>query len=187
MSSIVKNKQNKFYRWHVISDLMPAGKSIKGAEIGVWKGECSRHLLQMMPKLHLYMIDPWELPPPDSDYYASGDSKAITTQGDHDSAYRQALKVAEQYHNRTTIITGKSVEVAKFFPDLLDFVFIDGDHTEEAAYNDIMAWLPHVKPGGIVAGHDYGLYGVEPAVKRALGYKFHISHDTVWWHRKQRK
>lgn len=36
-----------------------------------------------------------------------------------------------------------------------DMVFIDGDHSYEGCKGDISAWLPHVKPGGIMAVHDY--------------------------------
>lgn len=37
----------------------------------------------------------------------------------------------------------------------LDFVFIDADHRYEAVRRDIAAWLPKVKPGGIISGHDF--------------------------------
>lgn len=47
-----------------------------------------------------------------------------------------------------------------------DFVFIDGDHSYEGAAGDIKAWLPHVKPGGIIALHDY-CSNNWPDVKRA--------------------
>lgn len=36
-----------------------------------------------------------------------------------------------------------------------DFVFIDANHTYDDVRADILAWLPKVKPGGILAGHDY--------------------------------
>ena len=47
----------------------------------------------------------------------------------------------------------------------LDFVFIDAGHTYENASADIRAWLPKVKPGGHIAGHDYGS---APGVNRAV-------------------
>ena len=47
----------------------------------------------------------------------------------------------------------------------LDFVFIDAGHTYENASADIKAWLPKVKPGGFIAGHDYGS---APGVNRAV-------------------
>lgn len=35
------------------------------------------------------------------------------------------------------------------------FVFIDGDHSLDAVRADVRAWLPKVRPGGLLAGHDY--------------------------------
>lgn len=53
-------------------------------------------------------------------------------------------------------IQGNSAESARHFADgSVDFVFIDADHTYEAVKLDLAAWLPKVKPGGIIAGHDY--------------------------------
>lgn len=49
----------------------------------------------------------------------------------------------------------------------LDYVYIDADHHYEPVCRDIDAWLPKVKPGGIIAGHDfcpYTGYGVIQAV-----------------------
>jgi hypothetical protein len=37
----------------------------------------------------------------------------------------------------------------------LDFVYIDGNHRFEQVVADLAAWAPKVRPGGIVAGHDY--------------------------------
>lgn len=63
-----------------------------------------------------------------------------------------------------------SVEAAVLYEDeSLDFVFIDGMHTYAAVKEDITAWLPKVKKGGILAGHDY-LHGGDfgPLVKEAV-------------------
>lgn len=49
-----------------------------------------------------------------------------------------------------------SAQAARHYQDeSLDFVFIDADHSYQAVKRDIGAWLPKVKPGGIIAGHDY--------------------------------
>lgn len=44
---------------------------------------------------------------------------------------------------------------ANFENGSLDFVFIDADHVYTNCKKDILAWLPKVKRGGILAGHDY--------------------------------
>ena len=49
-----------------------------------------------------------------------------------------------------------SVEAARDFPDQsLDFAFIDARHTYEATCEDLAAWWPKVRPGGLIAGHEY--------------------------------
>ena len=37
----------------------------------------------------------------------------------------------------------------------LDFVFLDNDHTTEHLARELVVWWPKLKPGGILAGHDY--------------------------------
>ena len=61
-------------------------------------------------------------------------------------------------------------------------MFIDADHSYEAVKADIEAWLPLVKVGGILCGHDYGLYlpGVAKAVKEKFGNDVRVTGKTIW-------
>ena len=43
---------------------------------------------------------------------------------------------------------------------LVDMVFIDGDHSYEGCKGDILAWKPRLKPGGILAIHDFEKFEV---------------------------
>lgn len=52
---------------------------------------------------------------------------------------------------------------------LADFVFIDGAHDYASVRSDIEVWLPFIKEGGILSGHDYG---VHPGVMKAVREKF---------------
>jgi predicted O-methyltransferase YrrM len=59
-----------------------------------------------------------------------------------------------------------SVDAARCFDDeSLDFVFIDASHEEQDVKDDIDAWLPKVKKGGVLAGDDWGFEGVVKAVQ----------------------
>jgi predicted O-methyltransferase YrrM len=52
----------------------------------------------------------------------------------------------------------------------VDLVFIDGDHAYEACRADIEAWTPFVRPGGVIAFHDFGsrASGVTQAIFEAI-------------------
>lgn len=59
----------------------------------------------------------------------------------------------------------KSTEAAALYaPASLDFVWIDAAHDPQSVLEDLEAWWPAVKPGGLFAGHDADW----PTVQRAL-------------------
>lgn len=67
------------------------------------------------------------------------------------------------------ILEGDSAsEAANISDETMDAIFIDADHGEESVSRDISAWWPKVKPGGILAGHDFDEPGVLAAVDRAF-------------------
>ena len=72
---------------------------------------------------------------------------------------------------------------AKFFADSsIDFCFIDACHDYENVRRDIDAWLPKMKPNGIIAGHDFIPHfdGVMKAVRETWPRGVRIS-NTAWY------
>lgn len=82
------------------------------------------------------------------------------------------------------MIKGKSVDVAKTFEDgSLDFVYIDADHSYEAVKEDYNAWLPKVRKGGVIAGHDYGendCIGVKQFIDEISKDQFQFTTGDFW-------
>lgn len=64
----------------------------------------------------------------------------------------------------------QSVEAIQYVSLPVDLVFIDADHRFEAVARDIKSWLPHIKAGGVIAGHDYEPNW--PEVVKAVKYCF---------------
>jgi hypothetical protein len=61
-----------------------------------------------------------------------------------------------------------SLAAAQFIRNDLACVWVDAEHDYENCKADILAWLPKVKRGGIIAGHDWDdidFPGVSKAVK----------------------
>jgi len=66
-------------------------------------------------------------------------------------------------------LRGRSEEVgAAWDRGPIDVLFIDGDHSYEGVVRDVEAWVPHVKPGGLVMFHDTGLEGVWKGIEATL-------------------
>lgn len=67
-----------------------------------------------------------------------------------------------------------------------DSIFIDGLHHYADVQRDIQGWLPFVRPGGVLAGHDYWPVhpGLMTAVREQFGDSVHLVPDTrIWWTR----
>lgn len=64
----------------------------------------------------------------------------------------------------------------------VDFVYIDGLHTYEQMKKDIQNYLPLIKEGGFIGGHDYHpvWQGVVDAIEEVLGRPDKITRDTSW-------
>lgn len=77
-----------------------------------------------------------------------------------------------------------------FDDDYFDVAFIDADHSFDSIKDDIRMWLPKVKPGGMICGHDYHphydgvIKAVEEARVRHAWTDFEVL-DTVWTARRK--
>lgn len=149
---------------------------VAGAEVGVLSGHMSKALLER-DDLTLYMVDNW-LPLPQ--YRISAE--------DQESNRTMAKRRAG---SRGVVMHMDSVEAASSFPDgFLDFVFIDADHSYAGVCKDIVAWLPKLKIGGLLCGHDYNNPREKCGkdVKRAVddcaakfGFSLELGEDSTWF------
>jgi len=148
----------------------------RGVEVGVCDGRYSEILMQTIPGLKLIGVDPY-VP-----YHRYNDYRKATTL---DSKLVEARNRLDKYPNYTLAI-GFSVETSKWIQDKsLDFVFIDANHKYEFVKEDIEAWYPKVRSGGIVSGHDYyefksGRGGVIPAVDEFVERNGFELQTTEW-------
>ena len=145
-------------------------------EVGSYQGESTVIFLNNLPNLkELHAVDPW------LNGYAPGD----VCSDEYD------MKMVEnnfdvRTQNFKNLIKHKSTSeqiVNNFEDGSLDFVYIDGDHSYESCKKDIQMWLPKVKQGGIIAGHDYlsiCFLGVVNAVNEIFGSHDKVYDDTSW-------
>jgi hypothetical protein len=182
---IKPKRPHKPKRADAILNRLPKDRPIVGVEIGVWKATTSEKLLASLPKLFLHLIDRWEVPPV-GDSYWKGSLKIVNSpQSEFDAAYARTVAAVKPYRGRYEIHKILSVEAAKLFKDgSLDFIFIDSDHSYEGCMTDVKVWLPKIKKGGTMFGHDFGNnHGeVERVVREIFGRDFSLSYSKVWYH-----
>ena len=72
-----------------------------------------------------------------------------------------------------------------FAQESLDFVFLDIFKEYESCLAYFKEWIPKVRPGGLVMGHDYALKF--PGIVRAVhelcpeGTLLQLGKDSTWW------
>ena len=99
----------------------------------------------------------------------------------HEKSYARFSEVMKQnYPGRVDILRMKTHDASRFIKDeSLDFVFVDADHSYEGCKQDIEDWLPKIRRGGIICGHDLHWPTVEKAVSEK--FKEYVAYpDNVW-------
>src|SRR4030042_5498264 len=132
-----------------------------GVEVGVFTGINAGYLLNNLPIKRLYLVDNYK------PYYDGG--KEHYTQDQMDSFYAtMMMTVVDPRFTLVMPLIHDSVWAAKLFSDeYFDFVYIAAGHTYLEVMEDINAWWPKTKSGGLFGGHDYGtINGAE--VKKAV-------------------
>jgi predicted O-methyltransferase YrrM len=132
-------------------------------EIGVYCGGTAQAWLKAATDDALYVgVD---LEPERAHYLVRADQSAVLIKGDSQSAE-----------------TSSSVYKALGAPNPMrpvDLLFIDGEHTEEAAHDDYVFYSVLVRKGGIIAFHDAaGNEGVKAAI-RSLGLDLTLIHNAA--------
>lgn len=154
---------------------------LRVAEIGVAAGDFARQVLSRWAGTYI-MVDAWERL---SEGYVDISN---VSNADHERNLRKAREVAAEFAPRVQLLRLLSVEAARCFPDeYFDAVYLDANHSYEAVLADLAAWVPKIRKGGVIAGHDYldgarweGEFGVKKAVTTFFGRSPDIVTREEW-------
>ena len=184
MNEQIKNLQysEDWFNYQRFYDEIASKKFDVLVELGTWKGHSisylGKRLLEQSYDFKLYGVDLFD------------DSYIHTKEGN--SHLASQMKYIYDVYNQNLIdagvrevikdIKGNTWEVASQFEDnSVDFVFIDADHNYESVKKDILSWLPKMKKGGIMSGHDY--FNKTCGVKQAVDEIFEnvvIGTNNIW-------
>lgn len=167
----------------------PAGRGrLKGAEIGVWKGDHAAAILEALQPAELILVDPWEPDEQYSDWNLKRYGRPKWSRWrrtDWNGLYRAVVRrFADRPEVRIHRMPSAQAErIIK--PGRIDFVYIDGNHSYQAVREDVRLWWRMVRPGGILGGHDYhdrqpGVIRAVDEMAAALGLRLHHEQKD-WW------
>lgn len=152
----------------VVSELrkvLPSGAS--GAEVGSLAGESTLAWCASGMFRRLYCIDLW-----DGSLY-SDPAKSITLSSWDEKKWGEAEGAFDGLASLFPVVRKmkmSSVAAAKLcesWAASLDFVYIDAMHDYDSVCEDIRAWWPLLRVGGVMGGHDFSMKNF-PGVVRAV-------------------
>ncbi len=130
-------------------------------EVGTWMGKSwSCVALSLPDKSTLISVDTFD----------GGNAEPLKYVQQYGPPLPEFFRTLQDVHRQrpallTQVAIMPSVEAAELMPDAsCDVIFIDGDHRTFAVLADIKAWMPKVKRGGLLCGHDAD----DPTVLAAL-------------------
>ena len=117
-------------------------KGLVGAEVGVSTGVNAKSICETLDVSCLHLVDPY-LP-----YFENGMVRTLQgVAGDMAISLLRGKPVV--WHIKLSLDAAKEIE------GMLDFCYIDACHEYEAVKEDLAAWYPKVKVGGVIGGHDF--------------------------------
>jgi len=166
---------------------LPRGATV--VEIGSWQGKSTYCLAMGLRAGTVHAIDPFNADSGDDAdsqeaYQEKKGSRNLLAQFNDNMRERNVL-------DKIAVKQGYSQQFHGDF-DAIDLLFIDGDHSINGCSQDFELYAPKVKPGGLIAFHDYyadrpelgPTYVIKNKVLPSPLYTFYRQYDSLWVARK---
>ncbi len=151
-------------------------------EVGSWKGRSTSFIgcVCNANGTRLVCVDHWA---GSQDILASRYAEALALE-DVEATFRRNM---QELGIEVEVIAAPSLEAAaRLGPASVDRVFLDASHDGPSVAADLVAWSACLKPGGILAGHDYSfrhptLCAAVDAFAAARGLVVHRGPRDIYW------
>lgn len=114
------------------------------------KGSFAFHTLSNWPSCMKYvLVDLWQ----QQSNYADVANVDTTEQ---ERIMRQAITTLARFRDKIEICQNYTTVCTTRYPDnFFDYIYVDARHDYKGVSEDLVAWWPKLKDGGVFAGHDY--------------------------------
>lgn len=135
------------------------GAIAKAVEVGVYAGEATAVFACFFRDV--LAVDPWQ--------NGYDDADLASFMAPMEAVFAAFLERKNASGGVIRHLRNTSSDAAGFVADAsLDFIYIDADHRYEAVLSDLATWMPKLRPGAILAGHDLSFPGVRRALSETI-------------------
>jgi hypothetical protein len=151
-------------------------------EVGSLFGRSARAICDALPERALLLcVDHWQGTPGDP-VGVAGSTRRVPARKLWVSFLAE---FADEMHNRVRPRVWPMKFDSEYVAYLLanrraDLIFIDADHSLKAVRADLRLWLPKLKPGGVICGHNYNADNLE--VVEAVDERLSVTNPvgSIW-------
>jgi len=175
MSDIIFDPQMTSYDMASLEALVEQKRPHCAVEIGSWKGLSSSIIARYSDLL--YCVDTWQGAMNEEHMVAEASLRSVL------EIFRSNMKNLNLTEKVKPMVMTSAQAQKIFIPGIIDFIYIDGDHSYEAVMEDFN-WFEKLMPGAIMAGHDNDSAhpGVQRALKESFGDSFKaMDKSSVWF------
>jgi predicted O-methyltransferase YrrM len=168
--------------WFSLADMRSYNKLVDKihngvvVEVGSYLGRSAASIIPVCKRnnIELICVDLWE---------QNHDYEDLNMIAPRLSQFIHNLRSVDKEYSVITVQSTSISAARKFFNETIDAVFIDAQHDYDSVKDDILAWLPLVKKGGWIGGHDFCRgFGVKKAVKEIFRKDYKKLPTTIWYH-----
>lgn len=159
--------------------LVESNQNGRMIELGTWKGRSLSSIIPIAKAsnyLEVVAVDTFKGSPGEVNHSHKDalymDIRAIFDRAMQDVGAGNMVTVHEDHHQNV---------VSKYPDEYFDLVFIDAEHGTTKVMEDINLWLPKVKVGGYISGHDYDWPDVSSAVQSCFSVESIHHFSSCWW------
>jgi len=117
------------------------------AEIGVYNGDFTKRILQIVKPKKFYLIDKWGGIPGETDSIETWEKRYQIVRKKFSSEIKKGKVIIKRDYSH--------VVLKEFDDSYFDWIYIDGSHKYDVVKKDLELSYLKVKPGGFITGDDY--------------------------------
>ena len=149
------------------------------AEVGVWKGDFSKKILDISEPSLLVLVDSWIFDEKIRGCAPQVDGEEPLNQNYFDLAKQDTYSKFKNKKNVHILELNSLDASSNYKNNFFDYIYIDAEHSYHAVINDLNVWYPKLKKNGVLFGDDYYWREEDDSLSLHKAYQEFISKKNI--------